>query len=171
VAARWRRRFRHLCVDEFQDVDARQYRLLQLLAADAASVCAIGDANQAIYGFRGADAGCFARFGRYFPGARTLRLGRNYRSTGSIVGAAAQIIGNGTPDDVTRPMHEPLTLHVAPDERAEADFVAATIESLLGGHDMLAANRKGAGRDGGGHGFADFAVLYRTDAQAAALRD
>ncbi len=171
VAARWRRRFRHICVDEFQDVDARQYRLLQLLAPDAASLCAIGDPNQAIYGFRGADAGCFARFGKDFPGTRTLRLGRNYRSTGSIVGAAAQLIGNGAPDDVTRPMREPLTLYAAADERAEADFVAATIENLLGGHDMLAAGRKGAARDGGGLGFADFAVLYRTDAQAAALRD
>ncbi|THF56526.1 UvrD-helicase domain-containing protein [Pseudothauera rhizosphaerae] len=172
VAARWRRRFRHLCVDEFQDVDARQYRLLQLLAPSAASVCAIGDPNQAIYAFRGADATLFARFGEDFPGARTLRLGRNYRSTGSIVGAAAQVIGSGTPDDPIRPMGEPLTLYAALDERAEADFVAATMESLLGGHDMLAAHRKGAGgREERPLGFADFAVLYRTDAQANPLRE
>ncbi len=172
VAARWRQRFRHVCVDEFQDLDARQYRLLQLLAPTAASVCAIGDPNQAIYGFRGADAGCFARFSQDFPAAQTLRLGRNYRSSGSIVSAAAQVIGNGTPDDITRPMLGPLTLHAAADERAEADFVAAAIESLLGGHDMLAANRKGAAHGSDRPlGFADFAVLYRTDAQAAALRD
>ncbi|ATE60294.1 UvrD-helicase domain-containing protein [Thauera sinica] len=172
VAARWRQRFRHICIDEFQDVDARQYRLLQLLSPSAASICAIGDPNQAIYGFRGADAACFARFGQDFPGARTLRLGRNYRSTGCIVSAAAQVIGDGTPDDITRPMREPLTLHAAADERAEAEFVATTIESLLGGHDMLAAGRKGAAHDGDRPlGFADFAVLYRTDAQAAALRD
>ncbi|THF64497.1 hypothetical protein E6C76_10535 [Pseudothauera nasutitermitis] len=175
VAARWQQRFRHICVDEFQDLDARQYRLLQRLAPSAASVCAIGDPNQAIYGFRGADATLFARFAQDFPGAGTLRLGRNYRSTAHIVGAAAQVIGSGTPDDATRPPGEPLTLYVAPDERAEADFIAASIESLLGGHDMLAANRKGAalaGADGGRPlGFADFAVLYRTDAQAAALRE
>ncbi|WP_222428826.1 UvrD-helicase domain-containing protein [Denitratisoma sp. DHT3] len=172
IAARWRQRFRHICVDEFQDVDARQYRLLQLLAPAAASICAIGDPNQAIYGFRGADAACFARFGKDFPGTRTLRLGRNYRSTGNIVSAAAQVIGNGAPDDITRPPGEPLTLHAAPDERAEAEFVAATIESLLGGHDMLAAGRKGASSGGDRPlDFADFAVLYRTDAQAAALRD
>lgn len=172
VAARWRQRFRHLCVDEFQDVDARQYRLLQLLAPAAASVCAIGDPNQAIYGFRGADAGCFARFGEDFPGTRRLRLGRNYRSTGSIVSAAAQMIGNGAPGDIIRPMSEPLTVHAAADERKEAEFVAASIESLLGGHDMLAAGRKGATRDDGRPlGFADFAVLYRTDAQAAVLRE
>lgn len=175
VAARWRQRFRHICVDEFQDMDACQYRLLQLLAPPTAGICAIGDPNQAIYGFRGADATLFARFGEDFPGARTLRLGRNYRSTGSIVSAAAQVIGHDAPDDVTRPMQEPLTLYAAPDERAEADFAAATIESLLGGHDMLAANRKGAAGDGGREerplGFADFAVLYRTDAQAAALRE
>ena len=172
IAARWRQRFRHICVDEFQDVDARQYRLLQLLAPAAASICAIGDPNQAIYGFRGADATCFTRFGQDLPGTRTLRLGRNYRSTGSIVSAAAQVIGNGTPDDITRPMCEPLTLYAAADERAEADFVAATIESLLGGHDMLAAGRKGVTYgDGRPLGFADFAALYRTDAQAAALHD
>ncbi|MBW7899871.1 MAG: UvrD-helicase domain-containing protein [Rhodocyclaceae bacterium] len=173
VAARWRQRFRHICVDEFQDLDARQYRLLQLIAPPAADVCAIGDPNQAIYGFRGADATLFARFAEDFSGARTLRLGRNYRSTGSIVGAAAQVIGSGTPDDATRPLLDPLTLHVAADERAEVDFVAATIESLLGGHDMLAANRKGAAGKNAERplGFADFAVLYRTDAQAAVLRE
>ena len=172
IAARWQQRFRHICVDEFQDVDARQYRLLQLLAPATASLCAIGDPNQAIYGFRGADATLFNRFGQDFPGTRSLRLSRNYRSTGCIVSAAAQVIGNGIPDDITRPMGEPLTLHSAPDERAEAEFVATAIESLLGGHDMLAASRKGAAPgDDSSLGFADFAVLYRTDAQAAALRD
>ncbi|KAF7598004.1 MAG: hypothetical protein CGU28_15100 [Candidatus Dactylopiibacterium carminicum] len=172
IARRWRQRFRHICVDEFQDVDTSQYRLLQLLAPEAASLCAIGDPDQAIYGFRGADATCFDRLAQDCAGTRSLRLGRNYRSTGSIVSAASQVIGHGNPEDITRPMQAPLTLYVAADERAEADFVAATIESLLGGHDMLAANRKGAAApDGRSLGFADFAVLYRTDAQAAAIRE
>jgi superfamily I DNA/RNA helicase len=98
-----------------------------------------------------------------------MRLGRNYRSTGTIVTAAAQVIGSGMPSDITRPMLDPVTLHAAASERSEADFVAAAIEDLIGGHDMIAANRN---RDAAKPlGFADFAVLYRTDAQSSALRD
>jgi superfamily I DNA/RNA helicase len=172
LAALWQNRFSYLCVDEFQDVDEPQYRLLQLLAQPARNICVIGDPNQAIYGFRGATAACFTRFRQDFPSARTMRLKRNYRSTGTIVAAAAQVIGEGTPEDIMRPMQEPVIVHAASTEPAEAEFVTATIESLLGGHDLLAANReqilKGTGRP---LGFADFAVLYRTGAQSAALRD
>jgi len=172
IAARWRGRFRHVCVDEFQDVDNQQYRLLRWLVAPDGNLCVIGDPNQAIYGFRGANAACFSHFGRDFPSARTVRLGRNYRSTGTIVTAAAQVIGSGTPDDITRPMQAPITLHTASTEWAEAEFVADTIEGLLGGHDLLAAN-KAQPTEGGDRplGFADFAVLYRTDAQSAVLRE
>ncbi len=131
LAALWQNRFSYVCVDEFQDVDEPQYRLLQLLAPPAGNICVIGDPNQAIYGFRGATAACFTRFRQDFPSARTMRLGRNYRSTGTIVTAAAQVIGEGTPEDIVRIL-------------------------------------KGAGRP---LGFADFAVLYRTGAQSAALRD
>jgi len=133
--------------------------------------CAIGDPDQAIYGFRGADAACFARFARDFPSARTLRLTRNYRSSGTIATAAARFIG-APPAGVSRPMGEPIVVHAAPDEAAEAAFVAATLEDLLGGHDLLAANRGGGKAASGGRalGFSDCAVLYRTDAQAAALR-
>ena len=172
LAALWQNRFSHVCVDEFQDVDEPQYRLLQRLAPPAGNICVIGDPNQAIYGFRGATAACFTRFRQDFPSARTMRLKRNYRSTGTIVTAAAQVIGEGTPEDIMRPMQDPVIVHAASTEQAEAEFVTATIESLLGGHDLLAANReqilKGAGT---GLGFADFAVLYRTGAQSSALRD
>jgi DNA helicase II / ATP-dependent DNA helicase PcrA len=172
VAALWQNRFSHVCVDEFQDVDEPQYRLLQRLAPPAGNVCVIGDPNQAIYGFRGATAACFTRFRQDFPSARTMRLGRNYRSTGTIVTAAAQVIGDGTPDDITRPMQDPVIVHTAATEQAEAEFVTATIESLLGGHDLLAANREQvAKRAGRPLGFADFAVLCRTGAQSSALRD
>jgi ATP-dependent DNA helicase UvrD/PcrA len=173
VAALWRSRFRHICVDEFQDVDESQYQLLRLLAAADGNICVIGDPNQAIYGFRGADAACFDRFKEDFMNVRTVRLGRNYRSTGTIVAAASQLMGSVTRTDITRPMQEPITLHCAASERAEAEFVAAAIESLLGGHDMLAAGRRqGAVRQPDGPlGFADFAVLYRTDGQSAGLRD
>jgi len=170
IAAEWQARFQHIVADEFQDVDEQQYRLLRLLTEENGNLCVIGDPDQAIYGFRGADAACFARFGRDFPAAPTLRLTRNYRSTGTIVMAASGFIGAPSTGAI-RPVGQPITTHAAASEAAEADFVAATIESLLGGHDLLAANRKGgevpAGRP---LGFADCAVLYRTDAQAAALR-
>jgi uncharacterized protein (TIGR00375 family) len=168
VAAEWRARLRHIAVDEFQDVDEQQYRLIRLLAPPDGNVCVIGDPNQAIYGFRGADATCFARFGRDFPTARKLWLGLNYRSTGTIATAAAQVIGSASPARITRPMADRITLCVAPNERGEAAFVTSTIEGLMGGHDMLAANGGKAG--GPVLSFADFAVLYRTDAQSAALR-
>jgi DNA helicase II / ATP-dependent DNA helicase PcrA len=173
VAQLWRRRFRHICVDEFQDVDEAQYRLLRLLATPDGNICVIGDPNQAIYGFRGADAACFDRFQQDFLNVRTVRLGRNYRSTGTIVAASSQLIGSATRSDVTRPMQEPITLHSAPSERAEAEFVVNAIESLLGGHDMLAAGKRqrGGRQPNGPLGFSDFAVLYRTDGQSAALRE
>jgi DNA helicase-2/ATP-dependent DNA helicase PcrA len=172
AAAGWQNRFCYICVDEFQDVDEQQYRLLRRLAPADSNICVIGDPNQAIYGFRGATAACFARFQQDFPSARTMRLGRNYRSTGAIVTAAAQVIGGGAPEDITRPMQDPVIVHAASTEQAEAEFVTATIESLLGGNDLLAANReqflKASGRP---LGFADFAVLYRTGAQSSALRE
>jgi DNA helicase-2/ATP-dependent DNA helicase PcrA len=170
IAALWRARFRHICVDEFQDVDEQQYRLLRLLAAPGGNICVIGDPNQAIYGFRGADAACFERFAQDFPGAQSVRLGRNYRSSETIVKAAAQLIGDETRADIMRPMREPIAAHAAANEWTEAEFVAAEIERLLGGNDLLAANKGKAGKGRAALSFADFAVLYRTDAQSAALR-
>jgi superfamily I DNA/RNA helicase len=128
----------------------------------------IGEPNQAIYGFRGADATCFERFVHDFPSARRVDLKRNYRSTGAIVTAASTLV-DMPPDGIVRPMQGPIVLHVAASEDSEADFVAATIGELMGGHHMLSANR---GKNGTETpvGFADFAVLYRTDAQSAALR-
>src|SRR5262249_20161746 len=82
LAAHYRARFRHVCVDEFQDVDAQQLRLLALTAAN---LCVIGDPDQAIYGFRGADAACFARLRADHPDTRGVRLDRNYRSAGTNV--------------------------------------------------------------------------------------
>ncbi|MGE0006916.1 MAG: UvrD-helicase domain-containing protein [Parvibaculaceae bacterium] len=169
IAAEWRARFPHIVADEFQDVDEQQYRLLRLLAGDGGNLCVIGDPDQAIYGFRGADAACFTRFGQDFPPARTLRLRRNYRSAGTIVRAASAFIG--TPSEITRPMGRPIVTHIAANEAAEAEGVAAILEDLLGGHDLIAANRNGSASAAGRPlGFADCAVLYRTDAQAAAIR-
>ena len=171
VAARWRARFAHIVADEFQDVDEMQYRLLRTLAGPEGRLCVIGDPDQAIYGFRGADAGCFDRFRADYPHGATLRLARNYRSTATIVAAAAAFSGAGAACAM-RPAGAPVTVHAAADERAEADYVAAATEALIGGHDMLAVARA---RPAGGAapaalGFADIAVLCRTDAETAALR-
>ncbi len=169
IAALWQGRFAHVVADEFQDVDEQQYRLLKLVAGGSA-LCVIGDPDQAIYGFRGADAACFERFARDFPSAPTLRLARNYRSSGTIVAASAALLGREA-RGITRPMGEKIVLDASPDEAGEAEFVAATIEDLLGGHDLLAAQReRGVHGPTEALGFADCAVLYRTDAQAAAFR-
>ena len=138
------------------------------------NVCVIGDPDQAIYGFRGADASCFARFAEDFSGAVTIELRRNYRSSGTIVSAASQVITGARPDrrltEVVRDMNERVTVYAAPTEAAEAEFVVQTIERLIGGHSFFSIDSGRAAGGGQAHlGFADFAVLYRTDAQSAAL--
>src|SRR5205814_10018586 len=93
--AHYRDLYRWISVDEFQDVDEQQYRFLKLLAPPPnANLCVIGDPNQAIYGFRGADASCFERFKQDYPDASAVVLKRNYRSSGTIVTAASQVIAS-----------------------------------------------------------------------------
>jgi len=173
IAAALRERLRSISVDEFQDIDEQQYRLIRLLAPDGRSLCVIGDPDQAIYGFRGADASCFERFRADYPSAQLVELRRNYRSSGTIVSAASQVIGVGRERslaEVVREMHERITLHAAPTDRAEAEHVVQTIEGLIGGHNFFSID---TGRANGERtpelSFSDFAVLYRTDAQSAAL--
>jgi uncharacterized protein (TIGR00375 family) len=176
LAAAYRDRFRSISVDEFQDVDAQQYALVRLLAPPGSNLCVIGDPNQAIYGFRGADAACFQRFTADYPGARIVRLTRNYRSSGTIVAASAQVIAasaaDGTISDVVRDLNERITIHAAPTERAEAEFVVHTVERLIGGHSFFSID-SGRAADAGQSNlsFQDFAVLYRTEAQSAVLRE
>ncbi|HWB15748.1 MAG TPA: UvrD-helicase domain-containing protein [Vicinamibacterales bacterium] len=176
VAAHYRDRFRWIAVDEFQDVDEQQYALLTKLAASDSHLCVIGDPDQAIYGFRGADASCFDRFAEDYPSATTVRLTRNYRSTGTIVTASSQVIARSKEVEMipafVREMHERITIHKAPTERAEAEFVVAEIERLLGGHSFFSIDSgrsTGAGTDA--LGFTDIAVLARTSAQMDALRE
>ncbi len=175
VSAFYRERFRFVSVDEFQDVDARQYRLLTLIAPPpVGNLCVIGDPHQAIYGFRGADASCFDRFRRDYPGAATVALRRNYRSSGTIVAASSQIIAEKASvpiAEIVRDMHERITIHTAPSEPAEAEFVVATIEQAVGGHSFFSIDSGRAGGQDAALSFADFAVLYRTDAQASALTE
>jgi ATP-dependent DNA helicase UvrD/PcrA len=171
LAHYYRERFRYISVDEFQDIDEQQYRLIALLAPPDANLCVIGDPDQAIYGFRGADASCFARLRRdYAP--TTAQLARNYRSSGTIVTASAQMIGSS--DDrpvaaIVRDMHERITIHAAPTERAEAEFVVQTIERMIGGHSFFSIDSGRAGRGNVNLSFSDFAVLYRADALSEPL--
>ncbi|HYY38810.1 MAG TPA: UvrD-helicase domain-containing protein [Xanthobacteraceae bacterium] len=173
VAAHYRSRWRWISVDEFQDVDEQQYHLLKLLAPPAANLCVIGDSNQAIYGFRGADAACFGRFRQDYPAARTIHLRRNYRSTGTIVTAATQVIASSPTQpiaEMVRDMHERIAVQAAPTERAEAESVVKAIEAMIGGHSFFSIDSGRAIRaPESQRSFADFAVLYRTEAQSAAL--
>ncbi|HUB22289.1 MAG TPA: UvrD-helicase domain-containing protein [Streptosporangiaceae bacterium] len=192
IAAGLRSRWPFVSVDEYQDIDPVQYELVQALAGDGAGLTAIGDPDQAIYGFRGADVGIFGRFAADFPGATTVELTRNYRSSPAIVTAALQAIAPATlvpsraaaAAGAARPARpgagalagggaaDPgdVSLYEAADEHAEAAWIAAAIDQLLGGASFHSLDSGRA--DGHGHGklgLSDIAVLYRTDAQAVAL--
>jgi DNA helicase-2/ATP-dependent DNA helicase PcrA len=176
IAAGLRARWPRISVDEYQDIDAVQYELLRLLGGDGAGLTAIGDPDQSIYGFRGAEVGIFGRFAADFPGATTVELTRNYRSNPAIVTAATQAIApatlvpgrtaiavRGGPADV-------VTLDEAADEHAEAAWIAATVDRLLGGASFHSLDSGRAdGHEHGKLGLSDIAVLYRTDAQAGPL--
>ncbi|GDY31957.1 UvrD-helicase domain-containing protein [Gandjariella thermophila] len=176
----YRDRFRRICVDEYQDVDELQYRLLRLLTPAGGHLCAIGDPDQAIYRFRGADVGFFLRFRRDFPTAREVQLTRNYRSSKVIVAAAVAAVAPSTlvPDRELHAMRalpaaERVGLHAAADQDAEARFVVDTIEELLGGSSFHSRDSGRVTSDGFEHGlsFDDIAVLYRTDAQARPIAE
>ncbi|RME51149.1 MAG: ATP-dependent helicase, partial [Deltaproteobacteria bacterium] len=174
--ARYRARFRSILVDEYQDVNEAQYRLLRLLAPAGADLFAIGDPNQAIYGFRGSSAAYFLRFQEDHPTARVLHLDRNYRSSAPILDAAAQVIA-GDPGAL-RPRLVPssrggsrIVVHRAPTAAAEAEFVVHTIERHLGGTSYFSidSDRVEGTQPEGAHTFGDFAILYRTKSQADVL--
>jgi uncharacterized protein (TIGR00375 family) len=193
LAAELRARWPSVSVDEYQDIDERQYELLLLLTAPGGGAAngrargegltVIGDPDQAIYGFRGSDVGFFLRFAADFPAATTVELGTNYRSAPGIVAAAVQAVAPSTlvpgrtlhaaarpPAPAAAAQGPPVVIHEAPDELAEAEWIAAGIDRLLGGasfHSIDSGRADGHGH--GGLGLADIAVLYRTDAQAGPL--
>ncbi|MEU2610748.1 UvrD-helicase domain-containing protein [Micromonospora sp. NPDC007271] len=174
----YRDRWKWIFVDEYQDVDAVQYELLRLLSPADGNLCAIGDPDQAIYSFRGADVGYFLRFSRDFTDARLVRLNRNYRSSAPILAAAVQAIA---PSSLVRGRRlDPARLdpeaplvgrYAAASVADEADFVVRTIDELVGG---LSHRSLDSGRIDGRStslSFSDIAVLYRTDSQASAILD
>ncbi|MGJ7906415.1 UvrD-helicase domain-containing protein [Actinopolyspora sp. H202] len=176
LAEWYQQRYRWISVDEYQDVDEVQYRLLRLLAPAAANLTVIGDPDQAIYGFRGADVGFFLRFERDYPDAPVRALTRNYRSGRRIVEGAVRAIRPESlvPERTLRPVgadsEHPIVLHRASDERAEARFVARTVDGLLGGSTFHSLDSGSAeGYETSSLGFGDMAVVYRTDAQSRVL--
>jgi DNA helicase-2/ATP-dependent DNA helicase PcrA len=154
-------RFEHVLVDEFQDTNTAQYRLLRMLSRGGAEVCVVGDDDQSIYGWRGAEIQNILGFGRDFAGTRIIHLGQNYRSTGAIVRAAARAVGHNQHRHEKRIFTEntegePPRYVRFDDERSEAQHIAAEIERL--GFEEGTALR-------------DIAVFFRTNAASRVFED
>ncbi|HET6604755.1 MAG TPA: DNA helicase II [Xanthomonadaceae bacterium] len=160
LLAHYRQRFGHLLVDEFQDTNAIQYALVRVLAGESGKVFVVGDDDQAIYGWRGAQVENVQRFLRDFPGAVTLRLEQNYRSTGTILAAANAVIAHnagrlGKKLWTAGDPGEPVDLYAAYNEIDEARFVIDAIARWVA--------------EGGRH--EDCAVLYRSNAQSRVFEE
>jgi DNA helicase II / ATP-dependent DNA helicase PcrA len=158
--ARWQKAFRYVLVDEYQDTNHAQYRLLQLLAGEHKNVFVVGDPDQSIYAFRGADIRNILEFERDFGGARVIALEQNYRSTNPILRAANAVIANNRerkPKNLWSELGEgePVRVIEVEDEHAEARFVAAEIASL----------------SEEGYAGSEIGVFYRTNAQSRVLED
>ncbi len=160
VLARWQRRFDFLLVDEFQDTNRAQYELIKALGGVHRNVFAVGDDDQSIYGWRGADVGNMMALQRDFDPTRLVRLEENYRSTRPILDAANAVISRNTARlgktlRTTRPGGETITVLAAADERDEAEWIARELER----------------RERDGIPWTGMAVLYRTNAQSRALEE
>jgi ATP-dependent DNA helicase UvrD/PcrA len=159
--AKWRDRFRHVLVDEYQDTNRAQYVLVNLLAQEHRNVVVVGDDDQSIYRFRGADVRNILDFRKDYPDAHVVRLEQNYRSSQAILDAAYQVIRTN-PERAekrlwtSRAGGEKVMATQAYNEIEEAEFVADEIERL----------RKTEQR-----GYSDFAILYRTNAQSRSFED
>ncbi|MBS3956701.1 MAG: UvrD-helicase domain-containing protein [Clostridiales bacterium] len=161
VLSAYQKRFRYLHVDEYQDTNHAQYRIVNLLAARHRNLMVVGDDDQSIYGWRGADIGNILDFERDYPEATVVKLEQNYRSTATILAAANAVVANNAgrkPKTLwtANVGGESISRYHASDERDEARFVATEIERLL--------------REDG-RSYADAAVFYRTNAQSRVLED
>ncbi len=159
VRARWQAAIGHLLVDEYQDTNATQYELLKLLVGPQARLTAVGDADQSIYGWRGATLDNLKRLPQDFPALKVIKLEQNYRSTGAILRAANHVIGPNPklfPKTLFSELGEgePVRVMDCDNEEHEAERIVARIQSLRAG-------------DGQRHReWKDFAVLYRANHQA-----
>ena len=131
-------RYRWISVDEYQDVNLAQYRLLRLLASAGVNICVIGDPDQAIYGFRGADRGYFLTFDQDYPGAKSYHLEQSYRSPQTLLDAAVQVIAANPDRSAVRLWSDfaeqiKLDVYQAPTDKAEAEYVVHRMEQMVGG--------------------------------------
>lgn len=154
-------RFQHVMVDEYQDINRLQYELVKLLAAGHRNLCVVGDDDQSVYGWRGADVRFILAFEQDYPEAKVLKLEQNYRSTKLILDAAYHVVrlNRGRRDKrlwTENPEGEPIILYGAEDDMEEARFIAQTIEQSV---DSVRVK------------YGDFACLYRTNAQSRILED
>ena len=160
LLAHYRARFGEILVDEFQDTNAIQYAFVRVLAGDSGHVFVVGDDDQAIYGWRGAKVENVQRFLKDFPGAQTIRLEQNYRSSANILNAANAVIAHN-PDRIGKQLWtdsgdgEPIDLYAAYNEMDEARYLVERARQWV--------------RDGGSYG--DIAVLYRSNAQSRAFEE
>lgn len=175
VREAYRNRYRWVSVDEFQDIDPLQYRLLRALVPPRGNICVIGDPDQSIYGFRGADAGCLRRFFEDFPGAAKVELTRSYRLPKTVAEASLEVVAPESlvPGRQLRAVSgeaELIEIRECASERAEAEMVVHAIERAIGGSGFFSLD---SGRvdvsEGEPLSFKDFAVLYRTRSQAEPL--
>ncbi|KLD69612.1 DNA helicase II [Xanthomonas pisi] len=160
LLAHYRARFREILVDEFQDTNAIQYAFVRVLAGETGHVFVVGDDDQAIYGWRGAKVENVQKFLKDFPGAQTVRLEQNYRSSANILGAANAVIAHN-PDRIGKQLWtdsgdgDPIDLYAAYNEVDEARYAVERARQWV--------------RDGGSYG--EVAVLYRSNAQSRALEE
>lgn len=165
--------FSYLMVDEFQDINPLQYQLMHAWNKNGKELFVIGDSDQAIYGFRGADAECFQKLKTEFPNACQITLEENYRSTPQILSLASEIIsqnpGGRRQLNPNRPQGSPARFVQTASEKAEAIFAAKEINRLAGGIGMLEAQELFPETEGKAWSFDDIAILYRTHRQADLL--
>jgi len=160
IAGRYASRFRHILVDEFQDTNPAQYQLLRLLAEEHGNLCVVGDDDQSIYRWRGAEVDNILDFPRHFPGTKIIKLEQNYRSTGRILSAAHAVIEKN-PRRAEKKLWtaagegEKLRVVLAEDERDEAQRIA---------QELYAENARGTS-------YGEMGVFYRANAQSRALED
>ena len=172
----WRSVYQDVFVDEYQDINPVQHELIKLLVGETGSVTAIGDPQQAIYGFRGAEADIFARFRKDFPGTVGMALSQNYRTSANLLSACSQVIAAADTllvSELTATIYQQgrLIIQASPTDKAEAEFVVHQIEKLVGGVGMFSQDSGRVDAEDIGHySFGDIAVLFRLNSQCRALK-
>ena len=160
ILKKYQERFKYILVDEYQDTNEAQYILIKMLGARYKNICVVGDVDQSIYGFRGANYRNILNFEKDYPNAEIIKLEENYRSTSNILGAANDVIKNNKKRKeknlwTRQEGGNKIKYHTAFDEKDEADYVVKSIKKLLDS----------------GESRADIAILYRTNAQSRNMEE